>query len=95
MPLTLWAVPTLMLRTYSISTPKASDIVISNLRYTVPVKFSPIDLTTDFILQNVLLTKDVLLIVKVADFGLAKAVNGLTMLRVCPLTHHLFTSASG
>ena len=51
-------------------------------------------LTTNFILQNVLLTKDILPIVKVADFGLAKAVDGLTMLRVCPLTHHLFISAS-
>ena len=47
MPLTLWAVPTLMLRTYSISTPKASDIVISNLRYTVPVEFSPMDNSDD------------------------------------------------
>jgi hypothetical protein len=41
-----------------------------------------------------LLTKDVLPIIKVADFGLAKAVNGLTMLRVRPLTRHLFTLAS-
>ena len=50
---------------------------------------------TDFILQNMLLMKDVLPTIKVADFSLAKAVNGLTMLRVCPLTCHLFTLASG
>jgi serine/threonine protein kinase len=33
-------------------------------------------------LQNVLLTKDDPPIVKVADFGLAKVVDSLTMLRV-------------
>jgi len=48
------------------------------------------DLMTNFIPQNVLLTKDVLLIVKVADFGLAKAVDSLTMLRVRPRACCLF-----
>ena len=35
-------------------------------------------------IQNVLLTSDNPPNVKVADFGLAKAVDSLTMLRVCP-----------
>jgi serine/threonine protein kinase len=36
----------------------------------------------DWVTQNVLLTRDDPPIVKVADFGLAKAVDSLTMLRV-------------
>ena len=95
-PSTLWALATLTLHACSISIPKASDIAISNPRYAVSVEFSPMDdLMTNFIPQNVLLTKDVLLIVKVADFGLAKAVDSLTMLRVRPHACCLFALVTG
>jgi serine/threonine protein kinase len=53
------------------------------------------DSDTDFIPQNVLLTKDDPPIVKVADFGLAKAVDSLTMLRVRSLTCCLFALTAG
>jgi len=53
------------------------------------------DSDTDFIPQNVLLTKDDPPIVKVADFGLAKAVDSLTMLRVRSLACCLFALTVG
>jgi serine/threonine protein kinase len=95
-PSTLWAVPTLTLRACSISTPKASHIAISNPRYAILLEFSPMDDSdTNFIPQNVLLTKDDPPIVKVADFGLAKAVDSLTMLRVRSLARCLFALTAG
>jgi serine/threonine/tyrosine protein kinase RAD53 len=45
--------------------------------------FLPVSHTILNIFQNVLLTTDKPPIVKVADFGLAKVVDSLTMLRVC------------
>jgi serine/threonine/tyrosine protein kinase RAD53 len=46
------------------------------------MKFPPDSSDNDWVTQNVLLTKDDPPVVKVADFGLAKAVDSLTMLRV-------------
>jgi serine/threonine/tyrosine protein kinase RAD53 len=68
----------------SMSTRRASPTVISSPRYTVSTEFAPPTQPFDTysIPQNVLLTKDNPPIVKVADFGLAKAVDSFTMLRV-------------
>ena len=66
------------------STKRASPTAISSPRYAVSAEFAPPAPLSDTysIPQNVLLTKDDPPIVKVADFGLAKAVDSFTMLRV-------------
>ena len=68
----------------SMSTRRVSPTAISSPRYAVSAESvsatRPYD--TYSIPQNVLLTKDNPPIVKVADFGLAKAVDSFTMLRV-------------
>jgi serine/threonine/tyrosine protein kinase RAD53 len=91
-PSTLWALATLTLHTCSISIPKASDIATLNPRYAASVEFSPMDDSDNQFhsTEHASLTKDVPPIVKVADFGLTKAVNSLTMLRVCSLEGCLF-----
>ena len=66
------------------STRRASPTAISSPRYAASAEFAPPTppFDTYSIPQNVLLTKDNPPIVKVADFGLAKAVDSFTMLRV-------------
>ena len=66
------------------STKWASPTAISSPRYAVSAEFAPPTPLSNLysIAQNVLLTKDDPPIVKVADFGLAKAVDSFTMLRV-------------
>jgi len=76
----------------SMSTKRVSPTVISSPRYAVSAEYAPPTPLSDTysIPQNVLLTKDDPPIVKVADFGLAKAVDSFTMLRVRPLARCLF-----
>jgi ser/thr/tyr protein kinase RAD53 len=79
---------------YSTSMPKASRIAISSPRYEslwtgvlcARVRFQKKLMVGFGFAQNVLLTRDDPPNVKVADFGLAKVVDSLTMLRV---TTHL------
>ena len=62
--------------------PKGSRIAISSPRYYASVDRALAKADDGFPAQNVLLTRDNPPNVKVADFGLAKVVDSLTMLRV-------------
>ena len=88
--------PTLTSHACSISTKWVSPTAISSPRYAVSAEFAPPTplFDTYSILQNVLLTKDDPPIVKVADFGLAKAVDGFTMLRVGSFARCLFAQST-
>ena len=88
--------PSLTSHTCSMSTKRASRTAISSPRYPVSAEFAPPSPLSDTypIPQNVLLTKDDPPIVKVADFGLAKAVDSFTMLRVRSFASCLFAQST-
>jgi serine/threonine/tyrosine protein kinase RAD53 len=76
--------PTLTSHACSMSTKRASPTAISSSRYAVSAEFAPpIPLSDNTQFRSRMCpTKDDPPIVKVADFGLAKAVDSFTMLRV-------------
>lgn len=90
------SLPTLTSHACSTYTKWASPIAISSPRYAVSAEYAPPTPLSDTYLipQNVLLTKDDPPIVKVADFGLAKAVDSFTMLRVRSFSRCLFAQGT-
>ncbi len=83
--------PTLTSPACSMSMKRASPTAISSSRYAVSAEFAPpIPLSDNTQFRRTCLTKDDPLIVKVADFGLAKAVDSFAMLRVRSFARYLF-----
>ena len=83
--------PTLTSPACSMSMKRASPTAISSSRYAVSAEFAPpIPLSDNTQFRRTCLTKDDPLIVKVADFGLAKAVDSFAMLGVRSFARYLF-----
>jgi len=84
-------VPTLTSHACSMSMKRGSPTAISSSRYTVSAEFAPpIPLSDNTQFRRTCLTKDDPVIVKVADFGLARAVDSFAMLRVRSFARYLF-----